>query len=44
LTRYCRYCTRSRIVGESQAQFGAADHDAQIAYIASTPEDEEAPA
>lgn len=34
---YCRYCTRSRIVGDPAAQFSRADHDAQIAYIASTP-------
>ena len=34
---YCRYCTRSRIVGETKAQFSRAHHDAQIAYIADTP-------
>jgi lysine 2,3-aminomutase len=35
---YCRYCTRSRIVGDSGAQFSRADYDAQIAYIARTPQ------
>lgn len=34
---YCRYCTRSRIVGDPKAQFGRADYDAQIDYIANTP-------
>ena len=34
---YCRYCTRSRIVGDPAAQFSRADYDAQIDYIASTP-------
>jgi lysine 2,3-aminomutase len=34
---YCRYCTRSRIVGTCQAQFSRADYDAQIDYIAQTP-------
>jgi lysine 2,3-aminomutase len=34
---YCRYCTRSRIVGDPAAQFGRSDYDAQIEYIARTP-------
>jgi lysine 2,3-aminomutase len=35
---YCRYCTRSRIVGDSAAQFSRSDYDAQINYIARTPQ------
>jgi lysine 2,3-aminomutase len=35
---YCRYCTRSRIVGDPAAQFSRNDYDAQIDYIARTPE------
>ncbi len=35
---YCRYCTRSRVVGDPSANFGRADHDAQIDYIARTPQ------
>ena len=35
---YCRYCTRSRIVGDPAAQFSRADYDAQIDYIARTPQ------
>ncbi len=35
---YCRYCTRSRIVGDPSANFSRADHDAQIDYIARTPQ------
>jgi lysine 2,3-aminomutase len=35
---YCRYCTRSRIVGSASAQFSRADFDAQIEYIARTPQ------
>jgi lysine 2,3-aminomutase len=35
---YCRYCTRSRIVGDPAAQFSRADYDAQIDYIANTPQ------
>jgi lysine 2,3-aminomutase len=35
---YCRYCTRSRIVGSTSAQFSRADYDAQIEYIARTPQ------
>jgi lysine 2,3-aminomutase len=34
---YCRYCTRSRIVGDAGAQFSRSDYDRQIAYIAATP-------
>ncbi len=34
---YCRFCTRSRIVGDPHAQFNAADHEAQLAYVAATP-------
>lgn len=34
---YCRYCTRSRIVGDPHAQFGTRDHEAQMAYIAADP-------
>lgn len=35
---YCRYCTRSRIVGDPSAQFSRADYDAQIAYLERTPQ------
>jgi lysine 2,3-aminomutase len=35
---YCRYCTRSRIVGDPGAQFSRKDYDAQIRYIAGNPE------
>jgi lysine 2,3-aminomutase len=35
---YCRYCTRSRIVGDSGAQFSRAEYDAMIEYIARTPQ------
>ena len=35
---YCRYCTRSRIVGDPAAQFKPSEHDAQIDYIARTPQ------
>ena len=34
---YCRYCTRSRMVGDAGAQFSRGDYDRQIAYIAATP-------
>ena len=33
---YCRFCTRSRIVGDPHAQFNTAHHEAQLAYIAAT--------
>ncbi len=35
---YCRFCTRSRVVGEARAQFGRADHDRGLAYIAANPQ------
>ena len=35
---YCRYCTRSRIVGDPRAQFDSTDYEAQIDYIANTPQ------
>jgi lysine 2,3-aminomutase len=35
---YCRYCTRSRIVGDPTAQFTKAEYDAQIDYIRRTPQ------
>jgi lysine 2,3-aminomutase len=35
---YCRFCTRSRIVGDPSAQFSRNDYDAQIRYIAGNPE------
>ena len=35
---YCRYCTRSRIVGDSHATFSRQQHDAQIDYIRNTPQ------
>src|SRR5512136_709421 len=35
---YCRYCTRSRIVGDAAAQFSKSDYDAQLDYIARTPQ------
>ena len=35
---YCRYCTRSRIVGDPSVQFSRTDYDAQIDYIARTPQ------
>lgn len=35
---YCRYCTRSRIVGDPSANFSRSDNDAQIDYIARTPQ------
>ena len=35
---YCRYCTRSRLVGDASAQFSRSDYDRQIAYIARTPQ------
>jgi lysine 2,3-aminomutase len=35
---YCRYCTRSRIVGDPAAQFSRTEYDAQIDYIARTPQ------
>jgi len=35
---YCRYCTRSRLVGDPTAQLSRANYDAMIAYIAAHPE------
>ena len=35
---YCRYCTRSRIVGDSSQTFSRSDFDAQIEYIENTPQ------
>jgi lysine 2,3-aminomutase len=35
---YCRYCTRSRIVGDSHAMFNRQHHDAQIEYLKRTPQ------
>lgn len=35
---YCRYCTRSRLVGDPSAQFSRDDYDRQIDYIARTPQ------
>ena len=35
---YCRYCTRSRIVGDASAQFSRTDYDAQIEYLQRTPQ------
>ncbi len=34
----CRFCTRSRLVGDAHAQFNDALYDRQLAYIASTPQ------
>jgi len=35
---YCRYCTRSRIVGDPTQSFKSADFEAQLAYLRSTPQ------
>jgi lysine 2,3-aminomutase len=35
---YCRYCTRSRIVGDPSAQFSRSDYDQQIRYISGNPQ------
>jgi lysine 2,3-aminomutase len=35
---YCRYCTRSRIVGDPGATFSQKDFDAQVDYIERTPQ------
>jgi lysine 2,3-aminomutase len=35
---YCRYCTRSRIVGDSHAMFNRQHHDMQIEYLKRTPQ------
>ena len=35
---YCRYCTRSRIVGDPAATFSHSEFDAQIEYLKNTPQ------
>jgi lysine 2,3-aminomutase len=35
---YCRYCTRSRIVGDPSAQFNRKEFDMQIEYLEKTPQ------
>ncbi len=35
---YCRYCTRSRIVGDPSATFSRAEFEAQIEYLKRTPQ------
>jgi lysine 2,3-aminomutase len=35
---YCRYCTRSRIVGDPSAQFSRTEYEEQLAYIERTPQ------
>ena len=35
---YCRYCTRSRLVGDNSKNYSSADFDAQIAYISENPQ------
>ena len=35
---YCRYCTRSRVVGNPHVQFSPADYQRQIDYIAANPQ------
>ncbi len=35
---YCRYCTRSRIVGDASMTFSRADFDAQLNYLRQTPQ------
>jgi lysine 2,3-aminomutase len=35
---YCRYCTRSRIVGDPAQNFNRAEHEAQLDYIRRTPQ------
>jgi lysine 2,3-aminomutase len=35
---YCRYCTRSRIVGDPSATFSRAEFDMQIEYLKRTPQ------
>jgi lysine 2,3-aminomutase len=35
---YCRYCTRSRIVGDPKQNFNRAEHEAQLEYIRRTPQ------
>ena len=35
---YCRYCTRSRIVGDPHANFNPAEYEAQLDYLRRTPQ------
>ncbi len=35
---YCRYCTRSRIVGDPTAQFSKSDFELQLDYLRKTPQ------
>ncbi len=35
---YCRFCTRSRLVGDAHRTQSSADYERQLAYIAATPE------
>ena len=35
---YCRYCTRSRIVGDPSQNFNRKDHEAQLDYLRRTPQ------
>ena len=35
---YCRYCTRSRIVGDYEATFSKRDFEAQLDYVRHTPQ------
>jgi lysine 2,3-aminomutase len=35
---YCRYCTRSRIVGDAAQNFRRAEHEAQLEYLRRTPQ------
>jgi lysine 2,3-aminomutase len=35
---YCRFCTRSRIVGDDHATFSLRDYERQLDYIAATPQ------
>jgi lysine 2,3-aminomutase len=35
---YCRFCTRSRVVGDAQSQYSSTTYEGQLAYIAATPQ------
>jgi lysine-2,3-aminomutase len=35
---YCRYCTRSRIVGDPTQNFNSRDHEVQLEYLRRTPQ------
>ncbi|TFH37762.1 MAG: lysine 2,3-aminomutase [Anaerolineales bacterium] len=35
---YCRYCTRSRIVGDPHEQFSRSDFETQLEYLRNTPQ------